>query len=91
MITWAVTDPNPITSKSLTVNGTTASIGGPYSGAYYYYELFGPVSAGPHTIAVTDSKGGAANHAGTFSVAALLMVSAAAAPQGEAASLTVGE
>ena len=97
VVTWAVTGPNPIVSKSLTVDGVPASaLGGPlgpYGGAYYLYGIFGPVEARSHnfTITVTDSLTHTATYTGTFLVVSPLLVSAAVAPQGEAASLTMDQ
>ncbi|MEN6449330.1 MAG: S53 family peptidase [Thermoguttaceae bacterium] len=89
VVTWAVTDPSPLTSRSLRVDGVlaTANYGpyGPYGGgAYYYSAVFGPLTAGAHSyvIQVSDSGGGAASYNGTFSVAtpARSLTSATALP-----------
>ena len=72
VISWAVTDPNPITNRSLKIDNkaATANFGpyGPYSGAYYYSGLFNPVSAGTHTftIRVTDNKNLTTTYNGAF-------------------------
>lgn len=76
VITWAVTDGDPIRLKSVMVDGTdaTAIYGpyGPYSGSYYYAGVFGPLAAGTHsyTIQVTDNAGLTTSVSGTFVVAA---------------------
>ena len=76
VITWAVTDTNPITSRSLTIDSVPASaLGGPfgpYSGANYFYGLCNPVSVGVHsyTITVTDSLAHTTTYTNTFQVAA---------------------
>ena len=70
VVTWAVTDANPITSKSLTIDGVAAAVGGPY-GPNYYAGTFGPLSAGVHTytITVTDSLAHTTSYTNTFQVA----------------------
>ena len=90
VVTWAVTDSNSITSTSLTIDGVADNdVGGPFGSNYY--GIFGPVAAGTHSyiISVTDSINVTTNYLGTFSVVAPLAVSAAAAPQGVAAALSV--
>ena len=87
VITWAVTDPNAIKSRTLTVDGVaaTAIYGpyGPFSGAFYYAGTFGPLAAGGHSfvIKVTDSKGFSSTYNGTFPVTAAVAAAAAAANQ----------
>ena len=85
VVTWAVTDLNQSTSRSLAIDGAaaTAIYGpyGPYSGSVYYAGVFGPLVAGSHsyTIQVTDSAGGSANMSGNFTVASPVAVAVAAA------------
>ncbi len=72
VITWAVTGPNGVASRSLEVDGQTVSqVGGP-SAAGYCYGVFGPVAVGNHdyTIEVTDTNGVSKSESGTFDVAA---------------------
>ena len=82
VITWAVTDPNTITSRTLTVDGVaaTAVYGpyGPFSGALYYAGTFGPLAAGSHSfvIKVTDSKGFSSTYNGAFPVTAVVTAAA---------------
>ena len=76
VISWAVTDVNPIVSKSLTVDGSPAAAlygpYGPYGSSYYYSGTFGPLAAGSHSyvIQVTDSVGASSTYTGSFTVVA---------------------
>jgi hypothetical protein len=74
VISWALTDGNPITSKSLTIDGAAIAIRGPFgpvSGNLFYSAGFGPLVAGSHsyTIQMTDSAGQSNSVNGTFTVA----------------------
>jgi hypothetical protein len=74
VITWALTDGNPISSKSLTIDGAAIAIRGPFgpvSGALFYSAGFGPLVAGSHsyTIQMTDNAGQSNSVNGTFTVA----------------------
>ncbi len=77
VISWALTDGNPITSESLTIDGLPISpIRGPFGpvgGNLLYSAGFGPLAAGSrsYTIQMTDSTGLSDSVTGTFSVAAL--------------------
>jgi hypothetical protein len=86
VVTWAVTGPNPVRTKSLSVDGAPAiATYGPYGpyagGAYFYSGVFGPLAAGSHAfvIQVTDSVGGAASYDGNFTVSAPVLTQALAA------------
>jgi hypothetical protein len=93
VITWALTDGNPITSEALTVDGTAVSpILGPFgpSGSNLFYSAtFDPLTAGSHsyTIEMTDNTGQSNSVSGTFTVAPVptpvisLLVVAEATPQ----------
>ena len=74
-ITWALADGNPITSESLTVDGSPVSpILGPFGrsgGNLFYKATFGPLAAGSHsyTIEMIDNTGQSNSVTGTFTVA----------------------
>ena len=75
VISWALTDGNPIKSQSLTIDGVAISpIRGPFGpvdGNLFYSAEFGPLAAGSHsyTIQTTDNTGLSDSATGTFSVA----------------------
>jgi hypothetical protein len=88
VITWSDTDPNTITSRSLTVDGAPVTpLNGPYGpyagGTYNNSGVFGPLAAGTHsfTIQVTDGAGGSASYNGTFTVVAPALTRALSASQ----------
>ena len=76
IVTWAVTDANPLTSESLTVDGN--AVGAAYYGPFatsqinvnYWGRMFGPLGAGTHnyTIQVTDSAGKSTSYSSSFTV-----------------------
>ena len=90
VITWAITGPNGVATRSLKVDGQTVSqVGGP-SAAGYCYGVFGPVTAETHsyTIQVTDYAGQTSTEKGTFQVLAALTVEAPLPPDGSAIAIT---
>ena len=72
VITWNVSDAIGISSSSITVDGTSLPVCGPYGTAYNanYAGLLGSVSPGSHTyvITATDSSGVSSTSTGTFAV-----------------------
>ena len=75
VITWAVSSSNPISVKTVSVDGQSVggSFGpyGPYQGYKYFYSTpINPYKVGTHnfTIFATDSKGFTASYAGSFVV-----------------------
>ncbi len=75
VITWALTGSHPVTSRSLTVDGTAVTfIGGPYptlqGDVHYWSGRFGPLAAGTHdfTIQMSDSTGDSTSYSGSFIV-----------------------
>ena len=68
--TWGVTSPNGVATHSLKIDGNAVTpLYGPYGGLYYA-GVFGPLTAGSHTIAIqaTDGLGVSSSYSGTFDV-----------------------